>query len=102
MSRARQLAAPLDRADREAGEVVVAVPVVLRHLGGLAPDQRAAGLPAALDDALDQRLRGRRLELARGEIVEEEQRLGAVHQEIVDAHGDQVDAGAPGGGRSGR
>ena len=33
-----------------------------------------------------------RIELAGGEIVEEEQRLGALHDEVVDAHGDEVDA----------
>src|SRR5690606_28834993 len=32
--------------------------------------------------------------LAGGEVVQEEQRLGALHQHIVDAHGDQVDADA--------
>ena len=33
-----------------------------------------------------------RVELAGGEIVEEEQRLGALHDQVVDAHGDEVDA----------
>ena len=33
-----------------------------------------------------------RRELAGGEIVEEEQRLGALHQDVVDAHRHQVDA----------
>jgi hypothetical protein len=32
------------------------------------------------------------VELAGGEIVEEEHRLGALHQDVVDAHRDQVDA----------
>ena len=32
------------------------------------------------------------LELAAGEIVEEEQRLGALHDEVVDAHRDEIDA----------
>ena len=32
------------------------------------------------------------LELAAGEIVEEKQRLGALHHEIVDRHGDKIDA----------
>ena len=32
------------------------------------------------------------VELAGGEVVEEEQRLGALHHQVVDAHGDQVDA----------
>ena len=35
---------------------------------------------------------GLRVELAAGEIVEEEQRLGALHDEVVDGHGDEVDA----------
>ena len=43
----------LRRAHREAGQVVVAVAVHARHLGGLAADQGAAGLAAALGDAGD-------------------------------------------------
>ena len=62
------------------------------HFGGLAADQRAAGLPAALGDAADDRRALVGVELAGGEIVEEEQRLGALHDEVVDAHGDEVDA----------
>ena len=75
------------------GEIVLARTVVLRHLGGLAPDQRAAGLPAALDDTFDHLAGGRRVELARRQIVQKEQRLRAVHQQIVDAHRDEIDAG---------
>ena len=33
-----------------------------------------------------------RVELAAGEIVEKEQRLGALHHEVVDRHGDEIDA----------
>ena len=33
-----------------------------------------------------------RIELAAGEIVEKEQRLGALHHEVVDRHGDEIDA----------
>ena len=33
-----------------------------------------------------------RIELAGGEVVEEEERLGALHDQVVDAHGDEVDA----------
>ena len=43
-------------------------------------------------DALDHRRADLGIELAAGEIVEEEQRLGALHHEIVDRHGDEVDA----------
>ena len=32
------------------------------------------------------------VELAGGEVVEEEQRLGALRQQVVDAHGDEIDA----------
>ena len=89
---ARQQRAALDGADGEAGEVVVARGIHARHLGRLAADQRAAGLPAALGDAGDHAARALHVELAAGEVVEEEQRLGALRQQVVDAHGDEVDA----------
>ena len=50
---ARQDRAALGGADREAGEVVVVAVIDAGHLRGLAADQRAAGLPAAVGDALD-------------------------------------------------
>ena len=73
MVAARQDRVALDGADREAREVVVAAGIDARHLRRLAADQGAAGLPAALGDALDDRdaMLGRKL--AGGEIVEEEQ-----------------------------
>ena len=51
--------------------------------------------PASLQpfgDAGDDRRALVGVELSRREIVEEEQRLGALHDEVVDAHGDEVDA----------
>ena len=62
------------------------------HLGGLAADQRAVGLPAARRNAGDHGRTVLRIELAAGEVVEEEQRLGALHHEVVDRHGDEIDA----------
>ncbi len=79
-------------AHRKAGEVVFAHRIHAGHLGGLAADQRAAGLLATVGDALDHFGGGRHVELAAGEVVEEEQRLGALHQDVVHAHRDQVDA----------
>ena len=89
---ARQQRAALGRADGKAGEIVVARRVKARHFRRLAADQRRAGLPAALGDAGDDGARHREIELAGGEIIEEEQRLGALHDQVVDAHGDEVDA----------
>ena len=43
----------LDDADAEPGEVVVAAVIEAGQLGGLAADERAAGLAAALGDAGD-------------------------------------------------
>jgi hypothetical protein len=80
------------RADREAGEIVFAIRVHARHLGSLAADQGAAGQFATAGDALDHIGRARHIQLAAGKVIEEEQRLGALHQDIVDAHRDQVDA----------
>ncbi|KAG0917388.1 hypothetical protein G6F32_016459 [Rhizopus arrhizus] len=64
----------------------------MRAACGVAADQRAAGLGAAVGDAAHDRRGGVDVQLAGGEIVQEEQRLGALHQHVVHAHGDQVDA----------
>ncbi len=90
--RAGQLLAALHRADAEARKIIVAGGIHARHLGRLAADQRAAGLEAALRDRGDNRLGDSGVELAGREIVEEEQRLGALDDEIVDAHGDEIDS----------
>ena len=65
----------LDRADGEAGEIVVALGIEPGHLRRLAADQRATGLPAALGDAGDDGPAVLDLQPPRREIVEEEQRL---------------------------
>jgi hypothetical protein len=82
----------VDDADGEGGEVVVAVGVEARQLGGLAAEQRAAGLATAVDDAADQRLDEVGGEHAAGDVVEQEQRLRAGDQQVVDAHRHEVDA----------
>ena len=74
------------------GEIVVAVGIHAGHFGGLAADQRAARLAAAGRDAADDRGTLIGIELAGREIVEEEQRLRALDDEVVDAHGNEIDA----------
>src|SRR3546814_3745416 len=63
-----------------------------------------SGLPAALGDTRDHRGRDLDIEPAAGEVVEEQQRLRRLHDQIVDAHRDQVDAdrvvSARGGGEA--
>jgi hypothetical protein len=49
-------------------------------------------LQAALGDAGDDCRALFRVELAGGEVVEKEQRLRALDDEVVDAHGDEIDA----------
>ena len=89
---ARQQVRPPHGADGEAGKVVIAGRIEPRHFRGLAADQSAAGLAASCRDAFDHLRADRRIELAAGEIVEKEQRFGALHHEIVDRHGDEIDA----------
>ena len=54
--------------------------------------QGATGRLAAVGDAGDHLLGDAHLELPRGEVVEEEQRLRPADDEVVDVHGHQVDA----------
>jgi hypothetical protein len=78
--------------DAEAGEVVVVTVVHAGHLRGLAADQRCAGELAAFGDAAHHGLGHVDAQLAGGVVIEEEQRLGARHGDVVGTHGDQVDA----------
>ena len=80
----------LGNGDTEAGQIEITVLVHAGHLCGLAADQRTTGLLAALGNALDDRRGDAGIELAGGVVIEEEQRLGAVDQHIVDAHRDQI------------
>ena len=73
-------------------QVVVAALVDAGHFGCFAPDQRAAGQKAALPNSADDRRALVRVQLARREIVEEEERFSALHHKIVCAHCDKVDA----------
>ena len=81
----------LDDADRESGEVVFAGNESLRMLGGLAAGQRASGQLAALRNAADHFAGDSDVERFADVVVEKEQRLGALDQNVVDAHRDQVD-----------
>src|SRR5690606_22529761 len=80
------------RTDGETGQVVFARRVHVRHFRGFAADQCAAGQFATACDAADDGHRGVDVELGGGEVGEEEQRFGALHQDVVHAHADQVDA----------
>ena len=61
-------------------------------LGGLAADERAAGGDARLGDALDDGRDPLGYDAAGGDVVGQEQRLGAADDEVVDEHADQVEA----------
>jgi len=92
--RPRQQLTALGRPDAETGKVVVLLRIKPRHLRRLAADQGAAGQPTAIGNAGNHRARGLQVELAAGKIIEKEQGLGALHQDVVHAHGDKIDADA--------
>jgi hypothetical protein len=82
----------LDHAGRRAGHVVLVGLHQAGVLGGLAADERAAGLDARLGDALDDRRDPLGDDPAAGDVVGHEERLGAAHDQVVDDHPDQVEA----------
>ena len=84
----------LHRAYGKSGEVVVSWRVHPRHLGRLAADQRASGLAATRGDAGDDVPSCGDDELSGGEVVEKEERLRTLDDQVVDAHGDQIDTDA--------
>ena len=82
----------IDHADREACHIVLVFRIEARHFSGLAADQRAACLTAALCDTGNHLCDLLRVVLADCNIVEEEQRLCTAAGDIVYAHGNAVDA----------
>src|SRR6476659_10557795 len=76
---------PLDDADDEPGDVVFAVGVEPRHLRSLAAQQRAAAFTARLGNTANNLLGHGGVQPAGREVIEKEQRLGALHQDVADA-----------------
>src|SRR5207302_11227298 len=83
---------PLDDPDARGREVELALAVDARQLGRLAADQRAARGAAYLGGALHELGDLVEIELGGGDIVEQEQRLGAGRDHVVDAMGGHVGA----------
>ncbi len=81
-------------AHAESGQIVFARAVHAGHFRRFSTHQRGAGELAAAGDAADNRGRDVHVQMSRGVIVQEEQRLGAANHHIVGAHGDQIDADA--------
>ena len=62
------------------------------HFGRFAADQGTAGLDAAVGDAADEGSGRGHVERAARVTVQEEEGLGALHDQVVDVHGHEVDA----------
>ena len=67
------------------GEVELALAVHVRELGGLAAEERHAGLPTDLGRSLDELGDLLEVEPGRGDVVEQEERVGARRDHVVDA-----------------
>ena len=80
----------LDDARDEAGKVVIRWRVQPRHLGGLATQQRASVLTAAMRDACDDTFHDGRIELAECDVIQEVERYGTHHEDVVDAVVDEI------------
>ena len=80
----------VDCANDEASEVVFAVGIEAGHLGGFTPNEGAGVGLAGFGEAGDDGLSDLGVEAARGEVVEEEERRGALDGDVVDAVVDEV------------
>ena len=87
-------AALFDCTDGEAGKVVFAVGIHAGHFGRLSADEGTSAFFAAAGDAAHHGSRGVHVKVAAGKVVQEEERLGTLHQHVVHAHGHEVDADA--------
>src|SRR5215475_6535263 len=75
----------VDHADDEARKVVFTLGVKSRHLGRLASEQRAVAFTTASRQPIDNLGNDGGIEFARGDVIEEEERPGALNQNVVDA-----------------
>ena len=73
-----------------AREVELVLAVDPGQLRRLAADERAAGLAADLGEAVDELRDLLEVDPVRGDVVEEEERLGAGREDVVDAVGAEV------------
>ena len=80
----------LDAADDRADEIVLADRIEPRHLGGLAAEERHLVLLARLAKPGDDGLELRRIDLRRADVVHEEERHRALHEDVVHAVVDDV------------
>jgi hypothetical protein len=83
-----------DDAGEEAGEFVVGVAVEPGGLGGFATEEGAGVGFAGVDEAADDLLDDVGIDVAGGEVVEEEEGRGALDGDVVDAVIDEVRADA--------
>ena len=81
-----------DNAHAETGKVVITLVIHAGQFGGLAADERAAGLLTPGGDTGDNLRCCIDVQVTGGVIVEEKERLGALHHDVVDAHPDKIDA----------
>ena len=79
-----------DDSHGKACEIIFTFGVHAGHFGRLPADERTAGKFAALGNALDDALGRVDVKFAAAEIVKKEDAARALHQNVVDAHGNQI------------
>jgi len=80
------------RADTETGKVIIAFRIHAWHFGGFAADQCAARRLAAFRNPCDNAFRDTVFQPAGSKIIQEKQRLRALNDQVIDTHGDEIDA----------
>jgi len=66
--------------------------VYTRHFGSFTSDKRTVGLPATFGYAGDDFLSYAKIKFSNGEIVEKTEGGSATNDQIINAHGDEIDA----------
>src|SRR3954467_15707963 len=82
----------LHSSDSESRKIIFSMRIHAWHFGGFASNESTTCLLATGSNALDD-LRGScNIEFPACEVIQKEQRFGTLHQNIVYAHGNQIDA----------
>jgi len=88
----RQQAAAFGSTHGKPGQIIIIRGIHPGHFSRFAAHQGAARLPAALRNTRNHRPRLIQPKLTGREIIQEKQRLSALHHKVIDAHRHQINA----------
>ena len=81
-----------NRSNRKSSKVIITRTIHAGHFGSLTADQRTTSLLATFGNTSNHLFGTGDIQFSSCKVIEEQQRLSTLHNQIIDAHGNQVNA----------